>query len=73
MAEFVYKNAILKIYFVVDFFQKQDDSSNTEYGAVTVGLMPSLKQISALSQEGEMTLDTAYEVTPGMGNNDNVT
>ncbi|KAI0210969.1 Exosome complex component MTR3 [Lamellibrachia satsuma] len=41
--------------------EKQKDESNANYGAVTVGLMPSLNQISALSQEGEMTLDTAYE------------
>ena len=33
------------------------------YEPVTVGLKPSLKQISALSQEGEMTLDTANQVT----------
>ncbi|KAK2175858.1 hypothetical protein NP493_702g03026 [Ridgeia piscesae] len=42
--------------------EKQTDASDTSYGAVTVGLMPSLKQISALSQEGEMTLDTANQV-----------
>ena len=67
----VHTLGVKNLFLCLNFVQKQTDAPDTSYGAVTVGLMPSLKQISALSQEGEMTLDTANQVrqpsaTPGI-------